>query len=142
VNALIGYELLATTAVREDTRGVHTTSARHLVRVPDGGLVLDTPGMRELSLWADEAALDEAFADVEEFAVDCRFSDCSHVTEPGCAVRAAIDAGLLEGDRFASWTKLQRELAHLARKQDARLALEERKRWARLGREARTRTRP
>lgn len=142
VNALVGYELLATTAVRDDNRGVHTTTARHLVRVPDAGLVLDTPGMRELALWADEDALDAAFADLEELARDCRFGDCRHDTEPGCAVLAAIDAGLVEESRLAGWRKLQRELAFLARKQDVRLAQEERRRWARLAREARPRIRP
>ncbi len=142
VNALVGQEILATTAVRSDHRGVHTTSARHLVLVPGGGLVLDTPGMRELALWADDDALDATFADVEEFARDCRFRDCGHESEPGCAVLAAIGAGLLDGDRLASWRKLQRELAFLARKQDVRLAQEERRRWARLIREGRSRTRP
>jgi len=142
VNALVGYEALATTAVRDDNRGVHTTSARHLVPVPGGGLVIDTPGMREVSLWADEEALDDAFRDVEEFAGDCRFSDCSHRTEPGCAVLAAVDAGLLDDDRLAGWRKLQRELAHLARKQDVRLALEERRRWAQISKAQRARPRP
>jgi ribosome biogenesis GTPase len=142
VNALVGHQVLATTAVREDNRGMHTTTARHLVRVPGAGLVLDTPGMRELSLWADEDALEATFVDLEDFARDCRFHDCRHDSEPGCAVLAAIESGLVEESRLASWRKLQRELAFLARKQDVRLAQEERKKWARLGREARSRTRP
>ena len=142
VNALAGYEVLATTAVREDNRGVHTTSARHLVPLPGGGLVLDTPGMREVSLWADEEALDEAFRDVDEFAGDCRFSDCAHRTEPGCAVLAAVQAGLLDDGRLAGWRKLQRELAHLARKQDVRLAHEERRRWAQITKGNRARLKP
>jgi ribosome biogenesis GTPase len=143
VNALVGREVLATTPVREsDARGVHTTSARHLVPLPGGGLVLDTPGMREVSLWADEDALAEAFSDVEEFAADCRFSDCTHRTEPGCAVLAAVDAGLLDDERLGSWRRLQRELAFLARKQDGRLAREERRRWAKITQEGRSRTRP
>ncbi|HET7900209.1 MAG TPA: ribosome small subunit-dependent GTPase A [Candidatus Nanopelagicales bacterium] len=132
VNALVGHELLATTAVRDDHRGVHTTSARHLVPLPDGGLILDTPGMREVGLWGDEEPLDAAFHDVEAFAVDCRFADCQHRTEPGCAVLAAVEAGLVDDERLASWRKLQRELAYLARKQDVRLAIEERKKWARI----------
>jgi ribosome biogenesis GTPase len=142
VNALVGYELLATTAVRSDHRGVHTTSARHLVPLPGAGLVLDTPGMREIALWADEDALDAAFADVDEVTRECRFADCRHSTEPGCAVRAAVEDGRLDEARVASWHRLQRELAYLARKQDVRAQQDERRRWARLGKEARSRTRP
>lgn len=141
VNALVGEQVLATTAVRSDNRGVHTTSARHLVPLPGGGLVLDTPGMRELALWADEDALDATFVDVDALAAYCRFSDCSHHAEPGCAVLAAVDSGELDEARLESWRKLQRELAHLARKQDARLASEERKRWAKLTRDGRSRAR-
>jgi ribosome biogenesis GTPase len=142
VNALVGHELLATSAVRQDNRGVHTTSARHLVPLPGGGLVLDTPGMRELAVWADEEALDAAFSDVELLARDCRFVDCSHTSEPGCGVLTAIQDGRLDGTRVASWHKLQRELAYLARKQDVHLQREERRRWAKLTAEARSRTRP
>lgn len=142
VNALVGHQVLATSAVRDDNRGMHTTTARHLVRVPDAGLVLDTPGMRELSLWADEDALEATFVDLEDFARDCRFHDCKHDSEPGCAVLAAIEAGLVEESRLASWRKLQRELAFLARKQDSRLAQEERKKWARMGKASRARIRP
>ena len=142
VNALVGHELLATTAVRADHRGVHTTSARHLVPLPDGGLVVDTPGMREISLWADEDALDATFADVDEVTRECRFADCRHSGEPGCAVLAAVADGRLDEARVASWHRLQRELAYLARKQDVRAQQEERRRWARIGREARSRTRP
>jgi ribosome biogenesis GTPase len=143
VNALVGEQLLATTAVRDgDQRGVHTTTARHLVRVPGGGLVLDTPGMRELALWAEEDALDATFADVEEFARECRFGDCAHESEPGCAVLAAAEDGRLDEDRLASWRKLQRELAWLARKQDVRLQAEERRRWARLSQSMKGISRP
>lgn len=141
-NSLAGRELLASSPVRADLRGVHTTSARHLVRLPDAGLLLDTPGMRELALWADDGALDATFADVEVLARDCRFHDCAHGTEPGCAVLAAVDDGELDDARLASWRRLQRELAHVARKRDARLAQEERRRWARIAKEARGRTRP
>jgi ribosome biogenesis GTPase len=142
VNALVGHDVLVTTAVRADLRGVHTTTARHLVPVPGAGLVLDTPGMRELALWADDDALDSTFVDVGDLAERCRFADCRHVTEPGCAVLAAVEAGELDDERLASWRKLQRELAWLARKQDARAQHEERRRWARLSREAQSRTRP
>lgn len=143
VNSLVGEEVLATTAVRAgDHRGVHTTSARHLVALPGGGLVLDTPGMREVALWADEGALSEAFGDVDEVAQACRFGDCTHLSEPGCAVQAAVVDGTLDDERLASWRKLQRELAYLARKQDQRLAAEERKRWARLSKQNQHRIRP
>jgi ribosome biogenesis GTPase len=121
---------------------VHTTSARHLVPLPGGGLVLDTPGMRELALWADEDALDLTFADVEATTLECRFTDCSHTSEPGCAITAAVEDGHLDEARVASWRKLQRELAYLARKQDVRAQQEERRRWARIGKEAKSRTRP
>jgi len=98
--------------------------------------------MREVALWGDEDSLEAAFGDVEAFVVDCRFADCQHQSEPGCAVLAAVEAGLVDEERLASWRKLQRELAYLARKQDVRAQQEERRRWARISREARTRTRP
>ena len=108
VNALVGEELLETREVREDDhRGRHTTTRRELVVLPTGGVVLDTPGIRELQLW--DADLDQAFGDVEEVALRCRFSDCSHRTEPGCAIRAALRDGSLSADRWESYVKLQRE---------------------------------
>jgi ribosome biogenesis GTPase len=112
VNALVGEELLETQAVREDDHaGRHTTTRRELVVLPTGGVVLDTPGIRELQLW--DADLDQAFGDVEEVALRCRFSDCSHRTEPGCAIRTALRDGSLSGDRWTSYVKLQRELRAL-----------------------------
>ena len=134
VNRLLGEELLSTADTRRDGRGRHTTTRRELVRLPGGALLLDTPGMRELQLWADEGALDETFADVAELAVRCRFSDCSHEREPGCAVRAALGDGSLAQARWESYRKLQRELRALALKQDARLRSEERKEWRRRAR--------
>jgi ribosome biogenesis GTPase / thiamine phosphate phosphatase len=133
-NRLLGEELLATGDVRRDGRGRHTTTHRELVRLPGGALLLDTPGMRELQLWADESALEETFADVAELAGRCRFSDCAHGSEPGCAVRAALADGTLPEVRWESYRKLQRELRALAVKQDARLRSEarrERRRFAR-----------
>jgi ribosome biogenesis GTPase len=129
VNRLAGREVLVTQAVREDGIGRHTTTHRELVVLPTGGLLLDTPGMRELQLWDGSDGIAASFADVEELATRCRFADCAHDSEPGCAVRAAIDAGTLAADRLESYEKLQRELAALARKQDKRAAAEERKRW-------------
>jgi ribosome biogenesis GTPase / thiamine phosphate phosphatase len=136
-NRLIGEELLATADVRRDGRGRHTTTHRELVRLPGGALLLDTPGMRELQLWADEGALEETFADVAELARQCRFSDCAHDREPGCAVRAALGNGSLVHARWESYRKLQRELRALALKQDARLRSEARKERRRFARSQR-----
>ena len=137
VNALVGEELLATREIREDGRGRHTTAHRQLVALPDGGLVLDTPGMRELQLWEADSGLESAFQDVEQLATQCRFADCAHRREPGCAVRAALASGTLDLERFESWRKLQRELERLARKQDARARSDERKARARFARSLR-----
>jgi len=138
VNTFAGEELLATQEIREDDgEGRHTTTHRQLVLLPDGGLVLDTPGMRELQLWESSDGIAETFSDVEELAAQCRFSDCAHRSEPGCAVQAAIEDGTLPFDRWASYKKLQRELAHLERRLDKRLQSEARKRWAKAGAEGR-----
>jgi ribosome biogenesis GTPase len=137
VNALVGEELLATQDLREDGRGRHTTSHRQLVPLPQGGLVLDTPGMRELQLWDADSGLEAAFQDLESLAGQCRFADCAHVAEPGCAVRAALADGTLDAERFESWRKLQRELERLARKQDVRAQSESRKARARFARSLR-----
>jgi ribosome biogenesis GTPase len=140
VNTLAGEELLATQEIREDDgEGRHTTSHRQLVLLPGGGLVLDTPGLRELQLWESSDGLAETFGDVEELTTQCRFSDCAHRTEPGCAVLAALADGTLPHERWESYRKLQRELAHLERRLDKRLQAEERKRWAKTGAEGRAR---
>jgi len=137
VDALVGEELLLTREVREDGRGRHTTSHRQLVPLPVGGLVLDTPGMRELQLWASEDGLETAFDDIAELAGRCRFADCAHGREPGCAVRSALAGGTLDVERFESWRKLQRELERLARNQDARARSDARKERARFARSLR-----
>jgi ribosome biogenesis GTPase len=137
VNRLAGEEVMATGDLRADGRGRHTTTNRQLLVLSSGGLYLDTPGMRELRLWESEEGLTAAFDDVAAVAADCRFSDCAHETEPGCAVRAAIAEGTLDSERLTSWRKLQNELRHLARKQDARLRSEARKEWARFSRSMR-----
>jgi ribosome biogenesis GTPase len=127
VNALLGEERMATGEVRtNDQRGRHVTTRRELVVLPDGqGCLIDTPGLREVQLWGDEAALSAAFADVETLAAQCRFGDCSHEREPGCAVREALDAGTLDELRWDSYRNLQRELASLrvrTREHEARAA--------------------
>ncbi|HLZ74670.1 ribosome small subunit-dependent GTPase A [Phenylobacterium sp.] len=142
VNALAGVEKMATKAIREDdAHGRHTTTHRELILLPSGALILDTPGMRELALWDAEAGLAAAFAEttvqIEEIAQGCRFRDCAHDREPGCAVRAALADGTLDPDRWQSFQKLQRELAHAERKEDPLAAQAERKRWAAVHKSAR-----
>jgi ribosome biogenesis GTPase len=144
-NHLAGEDLLRTNTVREDDgAGRHTTTHRELVLLPGGGLLIDTPGLRELQLWSGAGDLETrnlVFADVEELAADCRFSDCTHTREPDCAVLAAVDEGGFPLDRLRSYRKLQRELRAAAIKQDARLRREERRRWHLLTRDGRARTR-
>jgi ribosome biogenesis GTPase / thiamine phosphate phosphatase len=137
VNRLAGQELLVTGETSADGRGRHTTSHRELVPLPSGALLLDTPGMRELQLWADEAVLDTTFGEISELAARCRFADCSHEQEPGCAIRAALVDGSLSSERFASYRKLQRELRALEIRKDARLRSEARKERARFARSQR-----
>ena len=120
VNRLAGSELLRTAETRVDGRGRHTTAHRELVPLPSGPVLLDTPGMRELQLWADEGGVDATFGDIAELATGCRFSDCSHDREPGCAVQAALAGGSLGRERLANYHKLQRELHALEIRKDAR----------------------
>lgn len=137
INSLSGEEVMATGGLRRDGRGRHTTTHRELIAVPGGGFFLDTPGMRELQLSESSAGMEEAFDDVAELAAACRFSDCAHETEPGCAVRDAIRGGSLDPERWTSYRKLQRELAMLERRLDARARSEERKERRRLERSRR-----
>jgi ribosome biogenesis GTPase len=134
LNTLAGDELAAVKEIRvDDARGRHMTTRRQLHRIRDGGLLLDTPGMRELALWDTETGLDRSFADVEALASECRFTDCRHAGEPGCRVRAAIEAGELDAARFEGWQKLEREARHLERRVDALARAEERRRWKAIG---------
>ncbi|MDF2988044.1 MAG: ribosome small subunit-dependent GTPase [Eubacterium sp.] len=131
VNTLAGEELLKTQSIREDdSRGRHTTTHRELVLMPGGGMILDTPGMRTLSIWESETGMDIMFGDVEELVKHCRFHDCKHQNEPGCAVRAALESGKLEQKRWDSWLKLQKEIAHLEAKKEGKLRQQE-KQWGR-----------
>jgi ribosome biogenesis GTPase len=128
VNALAGATIAGTGGIRDDGRGRHTTTARELHLLPGGGLLVDTPGMRELALYDDGEGVDTAYADVAQLAADCRFRDCEHRTEPGCAVAAAIDAGTLDPARFTAWRKLQAEAHRQLLRVDARARVAEKAR--------------
>jgi ribosome biogenesis GTPase / thiamine phosphate phosphatase len=135
-NALVGAPVLATRTIRDDGRGRHTSVRRELVPLPEGGAVIDTPGLRGVGLIDAQEGLALTFADVETFAHSCRFRDCGHQSEPGCAVREAVDQGSLPLRRFESWQHLQRELRWIASRKDARLRsarVAERKRRSRDG---------
>lgn len=130
VNALAGVDLQAVTDVRDfDEKGRHTTTVRQLVQLPWGAFLVDTPGLRELQLWGDEDSLAGAFSDIDSLAQKCRFADCTHDTEPGCAVIEAVENGALPEARLDSWRQLRRELAYLARKTDGGAARAERQKW-------------
>ncbi|HLZ12728.1 MAG TPA: GTPase RsgA, partial [Candidatus Acidoferrum sp.] len=118
-----------THAVREsDSRGRHTTTSRELFLLPGGAMIIDTPGLRELQLWNAADGLSQTFAEVDEFAAQCRFRDCRHRNEPGCAVQTALASGILEAGRLESWRKLQREQEFLLRKIDPEIRCAEKKR--------------
>ena len=142
VNALAGQALMATAAIRaSDERGRHTTTHRELIRLPSGALILDTPGMRELGLIDAEAGVAAVFsgveAEVEALAGHCRFRDCGHDHEPGCAVQAALADGRLDRGRFESWKKLQRELLHEREKEDPAFCKARQREWIALMKSAR-----
>jgi len=134
INRLHGTELLDTAALSVAVnKGRHTTTRRELIPLDSGALVIDTPGMRELQFWdVDEAAVDGTFGDIAALAASCRFHDCTHGEEPGCAVQAALEDGTLDEARWQSYVKLQREQAYAARRVDPRLARQERDRWKKL----------
>jgi ribosome biogenesis GTPase len=128
VNALAGEPLVGTGEIRDDGRGRHTTTARELFLLPGGGLLVDTPGMRELALYDGADGVETAYADVAALAAGCRFRDCAHRTEPGCAVAAAIDEGRLDPGRFTAWRKLEAEAHRQLLRVDARARAEEKAR--------------
>jgi ribosome biogenesis GTPase / thiamine phosphate phosphatase len=130
VNALLGDERQATGEVRaSDSRGRHTTTHRELFELPNGGALVDTPGIRALEVLGAETGIETAFDDVNDLATDCRFSDCRHDGEPGCAIRAALADGRLTEERLASHRKLEREAARIARENDPRARAEHRRTW-------------
>ncbi|SFB05304.1 ribosome biogenesis GTPase [Lentibacillus halodurans] len=138
INTLLDKEMQGTKDVREaDSKGRHTTTYREMFRLPNGALLIDTPGMRELQLWEGESAIDTTFQDVESFAAACKFNDCRHNTEPGCRVREALTNGELSEDRFQSYLKLQRELAYEKRKRDKKAQMEEKNKWKKISKHQR-----
>jgi ribosome biogenesis GTPase / thiamine phosphate phosphatase len=141
-NALAGEAVMVTRELRADGKGRHTTVHRELVVLPDGGLIVDTPGLRSVGLTDVSESLDMVFAEVEELAAQCRFGDCEHRTEPGCAVLAALETGELSERRWESYVKLGREARWMAMRHDARLRSEERAKWKRITKDVRHRTRP
>ncbi len=141
INHLRGDEQMKVADIRWDGKGRHTTTHRELLRLPQGGWIIDTPGMRELQLWDASEGLEAAFSDIAQLATACKFSDCEHETEPGCAVKQAIQNKELDPARLESYRKQLREMAALARKLDKRLANAEAKRWKQLNKDARARAR-
>ena len=136
INRLLGEERQAVSGVRSDGRGRHTTTGRELLLLPGGGLVLDTPGMRLISPSSD-AGMDATFADIDALALQCRFTDCRHEREPGCAVIAAVEAGALAAERVAGFHKLRRELQHFERREDPLARAEQQKKWRAIHKGAR-----
>jgi ribosome biogenesis GTPase / thiamine phosphate phosphatase len=135
VNRLLGEGRQAVQPIRaSDDRGRHTTTQREMVRLPQGGLLIDNPGMRELQLWAADEGVEDTFRDITELVGRCFYADCSHEHEPGCAVRDALAAGVLDGGRLAHYRKLQKELDYLETRQDARAQREKKERDKRIHR--------
>jgi ribosome biogenesis GTPase / thiamine phosphate phosphatase len=141
INRLTGRAELATEEVRRDGRGRHTTTHRQLIALDSGGMIIDTPGLRELQLWHGEEGLDQTFDDIAQLAMACRFNDCEHESEPGCEVQAAIAAGTLPAERLASYRKLGREIRAMRRREDRRLQLEDKNHWKAITKAMRTRVR-
>ncbi|MEY9995271.1 ribosome biogenesis GTPase [Streptomyces sp. V4I8] len=137
-NALLGEDVMEVQAARDvDGKGRHTTTTRNLLALPGGGVLIDTPGLRGVGLWDAEAGVGQVFSEIEALAERCRFQDCAHESEPGCAVRSAIDAGELPERRMESYRKLMRENQRIVAKTDARLRAEIKRDWKRKGAEGR-----
>jgi len=140
MNRLLGWDRQATKPVAEDSRarGHHTTTHRELLETPSGAFLIDTPGLRELQLWAGEEDVDGAFPEIEELAEQCRYRDCAHAGEEGCAVQAAIDRGALDFNRFSNYRKMGKEAAYLDRQLDVRAQLDLKAKWRRFTRQCET----
>jgi ribosome biogenesis GTPase len=137
-NALLGEDVMDVRATRDmDGKGRHTTTTRNLLALPGGGVLIDTPGLRGVGLWDAGSGVGQVFSEIEQFAADCRFQDCAHVAEPGCAVLAAVDSGELPERRLDSYRKLMRENQRIVAKTDARVRAEIRRDWKRKGADGR-----
>jgi len=132
VNRLLDGEVQAVHDIRADDKGRHTTTSRQMLLVPGGGLIIDTPGLRELQLWDAEEGMGRVFADIEDLAQECGFADCQHRSEPGCAVQAALDDGTLDLARLESYRKLQREQLFIESKKDYNLRIAQKKKWKQI----------
>lgn len=130
INSMLGSEQMKTGAVRAfDNKGVHTTTYREMILFPNGGIVIDTPGMREIEVWSDQEGLTRTFGDIEVLAGQCRFNDCRHQNEPGCAIQEAVAGGDLDIKRYRSYIRLQKGLQHLALRQNQKAQRREEKAW-------------
>ncbi|TVR91424.1 MAG: ribosome small subunit-dependent GTPase A [Spirochaetaceae bacterium] len=138
LNALAGRQLEREGAVRADHRGRHTTTHKKLYPLADGSSLIDLPGIRELQLWANEDAVTDSFPEIAELSMDCRFDDCSHTGEPGCAVQDALSSGMLSPERYDRYLELQREAAYVRRRVDQRAQAEEQRRWKQISRDQRS----
>lgn len=141
INRLSGHETQVVSHIREsDDRGRHTTTTRQMLIVPGRGIIIDTPGLRELQLWdSGDGGSSQVFAEIEELAARCAFSDCRHESEPGCAVQEALEGDQLDPERFSSYRKLERERMYIARKHDRSLQMDETRRWKQIHKENRRR---
>ncbi|HAM81568.1 ribosome small subunit-dependent GTPase A [Ornithinibacillus bavariensis] len=136
INSLLGQEVQETKDIREDdSKGRHTTTHREMFMMPNGSMLIDTPGMREIQLWDGGTAIETTFQDIELLEKDCRFSDCRHTTEPGCRVQEALSTGELSEERFQSYLKLQKELAYEERKQNLKAKMEEKNKWKKISKQ-------
>jgi ribosome biogenesis GTPase len=130
INALLGTDRLEVNEVSDlGCRGRHTTTFRELIVLPGGGMVIDTPGMREIQMWGEETGLQQTFDDIEDLSKNCRFKNCSHEKEPGCAVQEAIKTGSLNFKRLESYLKLKKEFAYLKDRQTMKASAIEKSRW-------------
>lgn len=141
INSLLNWEKMDVSDISlYKDKGRHTTTHRELTTVPGGGLIIDTPGMREIQMWEGAEGLSELFGDIEKLLVECKFTDCKHETEPGCAIKGAIKRGELEEERYKSYKKLLSEVSYFERKQDKKAQLEEKKKWKKLTSEGKKRS--
>ena len=138
INVLLGEERQKVQQVREDdSRGRHTTTYRELIQLPSGGCLIDTPGMRELQLWSSGEGLQNTFSDISSLSVDCRYDDCRHDSEPGCAVKKAIEGEMLDPARLESYRKLQKEMEYLKSRDDIVLSVQRKAKWRAIHRNIR-----